>query len=100
MEQHANFHVPVSMKSRAEIYEGKAAECEREGDRAAAPALKGKYHGFFAFPRHLYCGSTAPAHANGILDTLDFPLTMQCRLADNSIAGLDQTRGSRKKIVK
>jgi hypothetical protein len=35
-----------------------------------------------------------------ILDTLDFPLTMQCRLADNSIAGLDQTRGSRKKIVK
>jgi hypothetical protein len=35
-----------------------------------------------------------------ILDALDFPLTMQCQLADNSIAGLDRRRGSRKKIVK
>jgi hypothetical protein len=31
------------MLSRAEIYEKNAAECEREGDRAAAPVLKSKY---------------------------------------------------------
>ena len=34
-----------------------------------------------------------------ILDTLDFALTMNCPAADNSIAGLDQTHGSRKIIV-
>ena len=33
------------MLSRAEIYERKAAECEREGDRAATPAIKSKYRG-------------------------------------------------------
>ena len=44
-EQCANLDVPVAMLSRAEIYEKKAAECEREGDRAASPALKSKYRG-------------------------------------------------------
>jgi hypothetical protein len=33
-----------------------------------------------------------------ILDALDFPLSI--RLADNSIAGVDQTPGSLKKIIK
>jgi hypothetical protein len=33
------------MVSRAETYEKKAAECEREGDRAATAALKSKYRG-------------------------------------------------------
>jgi hypothetical protein len=33
------------MLSRADIYEKKAAECEREADRATTPALKTKYEG-------------------------------------------------------
>jgi hypothetical protein len=44
-EQRANLDVPVTMVSRAEIYEKNAAECEREADRAATPALKIKYEG-------------------------------------------------------
>jgi hypothetical protein len=44
-EPQANFDVPVAMLSRAETYEKKAAECEREGDRAATPVLKSKYRG-------------------------------------------------------
>jgi hypothetical protein len=38
-------HVPVAMISRRAIYLRKAAECEREGDRADIPALKNKYRG-------------------------------------------------------
>ena len=44
-EQRANLDVPVTMASRAEIYEKNAAECEREADRATTPALKIKYEG-------------------------------------------------------
>jgi hypothetical protein len=45
LEPWATFGVPVPMVSRAETYEKKAAECEREGDHAATPALKSKYRG-------------------------------------------------------
>jgi hypothetical protein len=33
------------MLSRAEIYKNKAAECEREADRATTSALQNKYRG-------------------------------------------------------
>ena len=42
-EQCTKFPVAMAVTSRAEIYRTKALQCEQEGARAAAPALKRKY---------------------------------------------------------